>query len=229
MAATRCVIASSTARTITSYAARPASALSIPGANRSRCGGRYGTGSQTASTRGSAAACATISGPTPAGSPEVIAIRGFLLATAAAATAAGSASAGVVAPALAAAAAMSHAFGIGQLVTQAAFQAAAQSGQLRGIQAELLLLGHLDGDRLERRQPRGAAERPATRPVPADHLRLVADADLPHFDAGVKLGRQLADELAEVDTAVSGEVEGQLRAVERQLDARELHHEAALS
>ena len=41
--------------------------------------------------------------------------------------------------------------------------------------------------------------------------------------------RELAHELAEVDAAVGGEVEDQLRAVERLLDPRELHAEPALA
>ena len=41
--------------------------------------------------------------------------------------------------------------------------------------------------------------------------------------------RQLAHELAEVHAAVGGEVEDQLRPVERLLDPRQLHAEAALA
>ena len=61
------------------------------------------------------------------------------------------------------------------------------------------------------------------RAVSAEHLGFVAHADLAHLDAGVELRRQLADEVAEVDAAFRREVEDQPRAVERLLDARELH------
>src|SRR5881392_2519933 len=89
----------------------------------------------------------------------------------------------VRAAAVVAAAGVFHAFAVGQLVAQAAFQPAALAGELRRIETELLLLGHLDRDRLERAQPGRAAERAAARTVAAEHLGFVADADLSHLDA----------------------------------------------
>src|SRR5437867_13411068 len=109
------------------------------------------TGSHAASTRGSAAARAATSGPMPAGSPQVIATRGFILlssATAASATSrtaiAGSATGGIVAAAFTAAAAVLNTLCVRQLVAEAAFQPPAQAGELRGVEAQLLLLCHLD-------------------------------------------------------------------------------------
>src|SRR4051812_42047348 len=219
-------------------------------------------GSHTAQTRGSAAAFAAISGPTPAGSPDVIAMRGLMSlrigdcgfdrglwivdwlrlriadcgsAVTAAGTAAaraapaGAAAAGIVAAAFAAAAAVLHAFRVRQLVAQAALQPAAQPRQLRRVQAQVLLLGHLDRDRLERLQERRAAERPAAGAVAAVHLRFVAHADLPHLDPRAEFGGELAHQFPEIDAAVGGEIENQLRPVERLLDARQLHAEAALA
>src|SRR5882672_3667108 len=61
-----------------SYAARPASPLTAPGANAVPAAGAYMTGSHASRTRGSAAARAATSGPIPAGSPVVIATRGFI-------------------------------------------------------------------------------------------------------------------------------------------------------
>src|SRR6185436_16921503 len=150
-------------------------------------------------------------------------------AAVAGAAAAGTAARRVVAAAFAAAAAVRDALGVGQLVAQAALQAPAQPRQLRRVEAQVLLLGHLDRDRLERLQEGRAAERTAAGAVAAVHLRLVADADLAHFDSRPELGRQLAHQLAEVDAAVGGEIENQLRAVERLLDPRQLHAEAALA
>src|SRR5689334_1350231 len=159
-------------------------------------------GSHTAVTRGSAAARAAISGPMPAGSPAVMTMRGLAVAvagsTVALAAAAGPAAARIVAAAFAAAAAVDDAVGVRQLVSQAALETAAQTGQLRRIQAEVLLLRHLDRDRLERGEKRGAAQRPPARSVAAEHLRLVAHANLAHLDACVELGGQLADKFAEV-------------------------------
>ncbi len=136
---------------------------------------------------------------------------------------------GIAAAAFVAAAATLHAFGVRQLVPEAALQAAAQSGQPRGIQAEILLLGHLDRHRLERVQPGRAAQRAAAGAVSAEHLRFVARADLPHLDARVKLGRELADQLAKIDAPFGGEIKNQPRPVEQLLDARQLHLEPALA
>src|SRR5712691_12061358 len=124
---------------------------------------------------------------------------------------------------------MRHALGVGKLVTETALEPAAQAGELRWIQAQVLLLGHLDRDGLERLQERRAAERTAAGTVPAVHLGLVANTDLPHLDPRPELRRELAHELAEVDPAVGGEIEEQLRSVERLLDACQLHPQSALA
>src|SRR5204863_366572 len=87
-------------------------------------------------------------------------------------------------------------FRVRQLVPQAALQAAAQTGQLRGIETQVLLLGHLDRDRLERGEECRAAQRPAARAVASDHLRLIADADLPHLDPGFEFGRKIVGDEA---------------------------------
>ena len=227
-----------TARTIASYAARPASADSTPGANVAS--GRTRRTQPARTRRGrerSAAARRAISGPMPAGSPSVIAMRRFQpydqLRSCRSRIRLPQPPVPhprrVVAAAFAAAAAVLHAFGVGQLVAQAALQPAAQARQLRRVEAQLLLLRHLDRHRLERRQKRRAAERTAARAVAADHLRFVAHADLPHLDARAELRRELAHELAEIDAAFGREIEDQPRTVERLLDARELHAEAALA
>src|SRR5205823_2433867 len=78
IAATTPCFASSTARTIVSYAARPASALRTPGSNRPPSAEPYTIGSHTSVTRPSPAARSAISGPIPAGSPAVMAMRGFM-------------------------------------------------------------------------------------------------------------------------------------------------------
>src|SRR5262245_20434501 len=154
------------------------------------------TGSHAASTRESAAASAATSGPIPAGSPAVIATRGFILVTAASATpratasraaAAGTTPRRIVAAALATAAAALNALGVGQFVAKTALQPPAQARELGGVEAQLLLLRHLDRHRLERLQERRAAERTAARAVAAVHLRLVSDTYLAHLDARPEL------------------------------------------
>ena len=52
-----------------------------------------------------------------------------------------------------------------------------------------------------------AAELAAAGADAADHLGLVAHADLAQLDAGVELGGEIADQLAEVDARLRGEVE----------------------
>ena len=89
-------------------------------------------------------------------------------------------------------------FAVRQLVAQAAFQAAAHARQLRRVQAEVLLLGHLDRHRLERLQPGRAAQRAAAGAVAAEHLGFVAHADLAHLDAHPEMRGQIAHQLAEV-------------------------------
>src|SRR5690349_7520485 len=106
---------------------------------------------------------------------------------------------------------MRDALRVRQLIAQAALQAAAESRELRRIEAQVLLLGHFDRDRLERLQERRAADRTAARAVAADDLRLVAHADLPHLDSGAELARELPDQLAEVNSRVGREIENQLR------------------
>ena len=93
----------------------------------------------------------------------------------------------------------------------------------------MLLLGHLDRHRLERAQPGRAAQRPAARAVAAEHLRLVADANLAHLDAHPEVRGQIAHQLAEVDARLGRVIEDEARAVEHVLDLRQLHRQAALA
>src|SRR5260370_28490056 len=149
--------------------------------------------------------------------------------TAAPLGAAVAAAGGVRAATVISAAGVLHAFAVRQLVTQAALQAAALPRQLRRVQAEVLLFRHLDRDGLERAQPGRAAERTAAGAVAAEHLRLVADADLPHLDPHVELRGQIADELPEVHARFRRVIEDEARAVEDVLHLRQLHREPALA
>src|SRR5690242_13131308 len=122
----------------------------------------------------------------PAGSPTVMPTRGLGMMAAGAAAPLGAAVAAprrVRAAAMVGAAGVLYAFAVGQLVAETALQSAALPRQLRGIEAQLLLLRHLDRDGLERPEPGSAAERPSARAVAAEDARFVAHADLAHLDA----------------------------------------------
>ena len=109
------------------------------------------------------------------------------------------------------------------LVLQAAHQTAASAGNLGGIQAQVLGLGHLDGDGHEPIQKLGAAEGPAADAQAADHLSLVPDADLPQFDPGPEHRCQVPYQLPEVHTTVGGEVKDDLVAVKAGGNVHQLH------
>ena len=64
------------------------------------------------------------------------------------------------------------------LVFEAAHEPSAEAGDLRGIEGKVLLLGHLDGHGLEIAQEGAAADGPTAGAEAAEHLRLVAHADL---------------------------------------------------
>ena len=72
------------------------------------------------------------------------------------------------------------------LVFEAAHEAAAGAGDLGWVQAEVLRLGHLDGHGDKIVQKLRAAEGPAADAETAEHLCLVAHADLPQLDARAK-------------------------------------------
>ena len=127
------------------------------------------------------------------------------------------------------AAAVLDAIAVGQLVAETALQAAALARQLRRIQAQVLLLRHLDRDGLERTEPGRAAERPPTRAVAAEHLGFVPHPDLTHLDSGLEVRRQIAHELAEIDPRVGRVIEDDPRAVEELLHFGQLHRQAALA
>ena len=62
----------------------------------------------------------------------------------------------------------------------------------------------------------------------ADHLGLVADADLPQLDAGAEHAGQVLDQLAEVHAAIGGEEKQDLAAVKATLHPHQLHLQLVL-
>src|SRR5690242_16080054 len=72
-----------------------------------------------------------------------------------------------------------------------------------------------------------AADGLAAVAVVGEELGFVADANLAHFDAGLKLASEVLDEIAEVDSFL-GEEEDDAFAAEELLDINELHGKLAL-
>ena len=114
------------------------------------------------------------------------------------------------------------------LVVQAAHQPPAGTGNFGGVQAEVLRLCHFDGHRLEVVQKFAAAEGPAADAQTADHLGLVAHADLAQLDARAQHGREHLDKLPEVHAAVGGEEEENFAAVKGIFRGHELHFQPKL-
>ena len=109
------------------------------------------------------------------------------------------------------------------LVGQAAEQASTLTGNLVGIQGQALLFGHFDRNRSEIGQKCTAAEFPTTDAEAAGEFGFVPYADLAHFDAGVKVVRQVLDQVPEIDPAVGGEIEHDLGTVEQIFGPHQLH------
>ena len=114
------------------------------------------------------------------------------------------------------------------LVLEAAHQTPADAGDLAGIEREILLLGHLDGDRDKITHPGMTAQRSAADAVAAQYFGLVADADLAQFDAGAEYACQVLDQVAKVHAPVRRKVKEHLAVVKSILRIDELHLEAVL-
>ena len=71
-------------------------------------------------------------------------------------------------------------------IFEAAHQAAANSRNLSGIQGEILLLRHTDGNRFKIPQEGGAAKGPPTAANPPHEFCLIANANLAKFDTGTE-------------------------------------------
>jgi hypothetical protein len=121
-----------------------------------------------------------------------------------------------------------HAFAVGKFVPQATLQSTAHPRQLRRVQAQVLLLRHLDRDGLEGLKERGAAERPAARPVPTEHPRFISHTDLAHLDTHSEMRGEVADELTEIHASFCRVIKDEAGAVEHLFDPRQLHRQPPL-
>ena len=114
------------------------------------------------------------------------------------------------------------------LIAQAAHQTAACTGDLRRVERHGLHLRHLRRDGLKVVQELTAAVRAAADADAAEHLRLIAHADLAQLDAVAEHGGEILDQLAEINTPVGREEEHGLVALEAALDVHKLHIQTML-
>ena len=119
--------------------------------------------------------------------------------------------------------------GVGlMLILETAHQTAAHTGNLRRIERQVLILCHIDGDRMEIIEIRAAAQLAAAAAQTADHLCLIAHADLAQLNTGAEHARKVLNQLAEVHTTVCGEVKQQLVHVKGAFRGDKVHFQTAV-
>ena len=89
----------------------------------------------------------------------------------------------------------------------------------------MLVLGEGEAHGVELAKPGGAAVLAAAAPDAGEPGGLIADPDLAELDAGAKMACEVADERAEVDPLLGGEVDGELVAVPLPLGIAHFHPE----
>ena len=114
------------------------------------------------------------------------------------------------------------------LIFQTAHQSAADSGDLRRIQGQILLLRHLDGYRYEIRQIAVAAQRPSTDADTTADLCLITDTNLTQLDTSLEHTCQILYQFAEVDTSIRRKIEQHLVIIKRILRIDQLHFQTVL-
>src|SRR5207245_9722850 len=112
------------------------------------------------------------------------------------------------------------------LVAETAQQPPAPSGDLRGVEREVLVLGERQAHGPELREPARAAVLATAATHAVQPLRLVPCADLAQLDARVEQTRQVPHERPEVHALLRREVDRELAAVPLPLGVRHLHLEA---
>ena len=111
---------------------------------------------------------------------------------------------------------------------QAAHQPAADTGNLGGIQRQILFLRHLDGHRNELRQMGMAAQFPAADSNSSQNFGFIPHADLPQLDSGLEHAGQVLDQLPEIDSAVRRKIEQHFVVIEGIFRVDQLHFQLML-
>ena len=94
-----------------------------------------------------------------------------------------------------------------ELIGQTTHQTAANPGDLCRVEGQVLLLGHFYGDQVETIHELGTTKLPSATTDTTDHLGLIPHPDLAHLNPHSEFGGQIFDELSEIDSLFSREVE----------------------
>jgi hypothetical protein len=110
-------------------------------------------------------------------------------------------------------------------VAEAALQAAAAARDFGRVERGLLHFGHLHRDGRHFAEEGAAANRLAAIAVVGQQLGFVADADLPHFNARLKLGGEGFDQIAKINALFTDVIDDQPFTAKDALDIDELHRQ----
>src|SRR5438132_1091512 len=113
------------------------------------------------------------------------------------------------------------------LEAQAAFQSAAASRYFRWIERRFLQFGHAHRYGRHACHVRIATHWFAAITVVGQELGLIADTDLPHFDARFVLARQVLDKFSKIHALLGQEVENDALTAEDVLSIHQLHLQLA--
>ena len=106
---------------------------------------------------------------------------------------------------------------------QTAHQAATDPRDLAGVQRQILIFRHSNGNGLKFIENAVAAEHPTAGGDTAHHFGFIPDADLAQFNTGTENANQVFDQLTEVHTAIGGKTENDFPAVKGVFHINELH------
>ena len=113
------------------------------------------------------------------------------------------------------------------LIFETAHQPPAGAGYFGRVKRQVLILGHIDRNRMEVLQIRGAAQLAAAGAQAADHLRFIAHADLPQLDTGAEYAGQILDQLAEVHAAICRKIKQHFVHIKGTFDRDQVHVQPA--
>ena len=111
---------------------------------------------------------------------------------------------------------------------EAAHQAAADAGDLCGIQGQVLFFRHLDGDRHKLGKMRMTAQASSADSDASQNLRLIPDSDLTQLNSRTEHTGQILNQLPEIDPSVRRKVKQHFIVIKRILCLNQFHLQAVL-